>query len=405
VSAAAPGPDGGGLRIGIVANEPSGDQLGAALIRSIRERRPEARFEGVGGPRMLAAGCASLVPMERLSVMGLVEVLRHLPELLAIRRRLAAHFLARPPDVFVGVDAPDFNLGLEARLRRAGIKTVHYVSPTVWAWRPGRVKTIRRAVDLMLSIFPFETEFLCRRGVRAEYVGHPLAFEIPLQPDAAGARERFGLSPEVEVIAVLPGSRIGEVEALAPVFVEAARWCLERRPGLRFLAPLVSPPIRGRFEAILRARAPRLPIGLVDGDSRSVLAAADLVLTASGTATLEALLHKRPMVVAYRLHPVSYALAKGLRLVKVPYIALANLLAGEPLAPELIQGACRPERIGRALLGFLEDPERMAAVRSRYLAVHESLRTGTPARAAEAVLDLAGAGGGWSAGRATLPSC
>jgi lipid-A-disaccharide synthase len=362
--------------------------LGADLIKAISSRCPEAHFEGVGGPKMIAEGCRSLVPMERLSVMGLVEVLRHLPELITIRRRLARHFLAQAPDVFIGVDAPDFNLGLEARLRRAGIKAVHYVSPTVWAWRPGRVKTIRRSVDLMLSIFPFEVEFLRRHGVPVTYVGHPLAEEIPLEPDRASARRRLGLPPEGELVALLPGSRASEVGALAEIFIDTARWCLERRPSLRFVAPLVNASIRSRFSDLLRARAPDLPITLVDGDSRSALAAADLVLTASGTATLEAMLCKRPMVVAYRVNPLTYWLAKGLKLVKVPYIAMSNLLAGEVLAPEFIQDACQVEPMGRALLEFLERPDRVAAIRARYLAIHESMRRGGRGYAAEAVLDL-----------------
>lgn len=382
------------LSVGIVANEASGDQLGAALISEIKRRLPTARFVGVAGPRMAAAGCESLVPMERLSVMGLLEVVRHLPGLWRIRRRLLRHFLAHPPDVFIGVDAPDFNLGLEARLRRAGVPTAHLVSPTVWAWRPKRVKRIRRALDLMLSIFPFEADFLQAQGVPVVYVGHPLADQIPLAVDQAEARQALGLPVAGTILALLPGSRRGEVERLAGPFLAAARWCLERRPGLRFVTPLVNANLRALFEARLRREVPGLPISLVDGQSLRVIAAADLVLTASGTATLETLLLKRPMVVGYRLDPLSYWLVKALDLIRVPHIAMANLLAGERLAPELVQEACRGELLGQALLGLLDDPERVELIRRRYAEIHRTLRQDAAAKAAEAVLRLVGRANG-----------
>ena len=387
---AEPGPS--ALHIGIVANEPSGDQLGAGLIRAIRARCPDVRFEGVAGPKMLAEGCSSLVPMEQLSVMGLVEVVSHLPKLLAIRRYLAQHFLKNRPCVFIGVDAPDFNLGLEAWLRRAGIKTVHYVSPTVWAWRSGRVKTIRRSVDLMLSVFPFETEFLKQHGVPVRYVGHPLATEVGLEPDRQGARSRLGLDGTGILMALLPGSRASEVSSLSTVFIEAACWCLQRRPDLHFVVPLVNTTARGLFEEALRAAAPDLPVTLVDGNSRDVLSAADLVLTASGTATLEAMLHKRPMVVAYRLNPLTYRIAKTFKLLKIPFVAMANLLAGEELAPEFIQDACRPEAIGAALMEFVDHPQRVVEIQSRYLEIHREMRRDAGDQAAEAVLELIGIG-------------
>ena len=285
---------------------------------------------------------------------------------MGIRRELARHFLDHRPDVFIGVDAPDFNLGLERQLRSAGIRTVHLVSPTVWAWRAGRVRGIRRAVDLMLCIFPFEEEFLLRHGVPARYVGHPLADEIPLGVDRAAARVALGLPAEGQVIAVLPGSRAGEVENLAHPFLRAALRCHEERPGLRFVTPLVNARLRGIFEAAVAREAPGLPITLVDGRSREVLAASDVVLTASGTATLEALLLKRPMVVGYRVHPITYHLVKQLRLVKVPYVAMANLLAGRGLAPEFIQGRCRSDLLAAALLAFLDDPTRIAEIQAEY---------------------------------------
>lgn len=376
------------LRIGIVANEASGDILGAALAREIRKRVPEVRFVGVAGPRMQEEGCETLFAMERLSVMGLMEVLGQLRELLGLRRELVRYFVENPPDVFIGVDAPDFNLGLERRLRGAGIRTVHMVSPTVWAWRPGRVKSIRRSVDLMLSVFPFEETFLREHGVPARYVGHPLADEIPIEIDRDGARRALGLPRAGSILALLPGSRMGEVERLAGPFIETAARCLAARPDLLFVVPLVNARLRERFSQVLAQLAPDLPITLVDGRSREVLAAADVVLTASGTATLETLLTKRPMVVAYRVHPISYHLVKQLGLVKVPYIAMANLLAEKDLAPEFIQDRCRADLLAPAVLAFLDDAERVAEIQAEYRRIHLWLRQDAAASAAQAVLDL-----------------
>lgn len=378
------------LRVGIVANEASGDLLGAALAREIRKRVPDVRFIGVAGPQMQDAGCESLFDMERLSVMGLTEVIAHLPELLGLRRELVRYFIDNPPDVFIGVDAPDFNLGLETRLRRAGIRTVHLVSPTVWAWRSGRVKSIRRAVDLMLSVFPFEEAFLRQHGVPATYVGHPLADQIPIEIDRAAARRALGLCEDGPILALLPGSRLGEMERLADPFVQTAQRCLAHRPDLHFVVPLVNTRLRERFSQDLERVAPSLPVTLVDGRSREVLAAADVVLTASGTATLETLLSKRPMVVAYRVHPISYHLVKQLGLVKVPYIAMANLLAEQELAPEFIQERCRAELLAPAVLAFLDDPERVARIQAEYRRIHLWLRKDAAASAAQAVLELTG---------------
>ena len=380
------------MKIGIVANEPSGDLIGASMVRELRLRVPDAGFVGVAGPQMQAAGCESLLPLERLSIMGLVEVFRHLRELTAIRRELTDYFLELRPDVFIGVDAPDFNLGLERRLRGAGIRTVHMVSPTVWAWRSGRVKTIRRSVDLMLSIFPFEEAFLRERGVPVRYVGHPLADEIPLEMDAASARSGLGLAPEGPVVAILPGSRVSEVEALSEPFLKTALWCLDHRPKLRFVVPLVNRTLREIFDPILQRVAPDLPVTLVEGRSRDLIAASDCVLTASGTATLETLLINRPMVVGYRINPLTYHLVKGLNLVKVPYAAMANLLVGRELAPEFIQQRCRAELLGPALLRFLDEPQRVAAIRTEYAEMHRRLRRNAGREAAAAVLDLISGG-------------
>jgi lipid-A-disaccharide synthase len=378
----------GMLTIGIVAAEPSGDLLGASILREVRAREPDARFIGIAGANMQDAGCETLFPLERLSVMGLVEVLKHLRELVRIRRDLTRYFLQLKPDVLIGVDAPDFNLGLERRLRRSGIPTVHMVSPTVWAWRPGRVKEIRRSVDLMLSIFPFEEEFLRAHNVPVRYVGHPLADEIPLEVDRATARERLGLSREGSIIALLPGSRVSEVAALAGPFLQTARRCQAHRPELRFVTPLVNPTLRAIFSETLVREAPGLPITLVDGRSRDVIAASDCVLTASGTATLETLLLGRPMVVGYRISPLTYRLIKGLGLVKVPYIAMANLLAGRGLAPEFVQERCRPELLAPALLDFLDRPDRVREIQGIYAGIHRQLRRNAGREAAAAVIDL-----------------
>ena len=378
------------MKIGIVANEPSGDLLGASIVRHLKARIPAASFIGVAGPQMQEAGCETLFPMERLSVMGLTEVVKHLCELLRIRRDLTRYFLKWRPDVFIGVDAPDFNLGLERRLRTAGIRTAHLVSPTVWAWRSGRVKTIRQSVDLMLSIFPFEEEFLRAHEVPVRYIGHPLADEIPLEPDPSSARAALGLPADDPVVALLPGSRASEMKLLAEPFLHTARWCLERHPRLRFAVPLVNSTLRGIFTEIRGREAAELPITMVDGRSRDVIAAANCVLTASGTATLETLLINRPMVVGYRVSPVTYRLLRGLNLVKVSYAAMANLLVGRELAPEFLQERCRADLMGPALLGFLEDPARVREVQAQYREIHGLLRRDAGREAAAAVLELIG---------------
>lgn len=368
-------------RIALVAGEVSGDFLGAGLMTALRDHYPNACFEGVGGEQMLAAGLDVWHPMHRLSVMGLVEVLRHLPSLLALRRELVARWIAAPPDVFIGIDAPDFNLGLARRLKRAGIPTVHYVSPTVWAWRQGRVRLIRRAVDRMLSIFPFETAFFEQHGVPVTFVGHPLADAIDLNaptPDAA------------ETLAVLPGSRLGEIEAMGAIFIDTARWLMARRPGLQVIIPCATSAIRHALEALLAERGDGDGgIRLVDGQARACLASARVALVASGTASLEAMLLKRPMVVAYRVSPITAWLAR--RLVKVPHIAMPNLIAGERLVPEHIQEQVTVERLGHDLLALLEDDERHQRLRDAFAAIHASLRLDASRRAADAVVEVLGA--------------
>jgi lipid-A-disaccharide synthase len=383
----------GGLRVGVMAGEPSGDLLGAGLVRELRGYYPDAVFFGIAGPAMLAEGVSSWVDMERLSVMGIFEVLEHLPALLKIRRAVTRRFEALRPDVVIGIDSPDFTLGVERKLRAGGIRTVHYVSPTIWAWRPGRVRGVGKAADQVLCLLPFEPELYAAHGIPALFVGHPMADTIPLHPDRAASRAALGIPAAAgnrELIALLPGSRMGEVEKLGGEFAEAAALVAARHPGVRFIAPMASAAIRERFTAQLAQRAPGLQVQLVDGRSREVLAAADLVLLASGTATLEAALFKRPMVVAYRISALTYRLVASLRLMQTERFALPNLLAGEDLVPELIQGDANPQRIAAELGGLLKNVARRAELEARFAAMHATLRQGADRRAAEAVLSMLG---------------
>ncbi len=376
------------LRVGIVAGESSGDQLGAALIAALRERVPELQCFGVAGPKMIAAGCEAWAGAEELAVMGLTEVLPHLPRILRLRAALIRRFLAEPPDIFVGIDAPTFNLGVAKRLKEQGIPTVQYVAPQVWAWRQGRARKIGRACDLVLCLLPFETAFYSRHGVRAAFVGHPLADQIPLEVDRAAARAALGLDERATVLALLPGSRVGEIERLAADFLAAAAWLAERRPGLTFIAPMASARAREAFER-KQAEVPAAPpILLVEGRAQQALAACDAAIVASGTATLETLLSRRPMVVAYRLGALTAFLLRRLRLVKVPYFSQPNLLVGRRLVPELFQEQVSGAALGEALLDRLSDRGYLRELDEAFLKVHETLRGGAAARAAEAILEL-----------------
>lgn len=358
-------------------------------MRALAARRPDACFEGICGPRMAAAGCTSLYPMERLSVLGLFETFGRYPELIPMRRRLARRFIASPPDVFVGIDAPDFNLNLELMLREAGIPTVHYASPTVWAWRQYRLRKIRRAVDLMLTLFPFEADFYHERGMQARFVGHPLADEIAENVDPRAARESLGLARDGRVVALLPGSRSTEVEFLAEPMVGAAVWLAERRPGVEFVVPLVSDAIKARFVQA-QARFPgHPPMHLIDGDARTAMSAADVVLLASGTASLEAMLLGRPMVITYRMMTLTWIIANIV--VQSSYVGLPNLLAGKRLVPELLQNDATPERMGTEVLRFLDDPALVRSLEREFSELHALLRNDADERAAEAVLELLGA--------------
>ncbi|MHB8814280.1 MAG: lipid-A-disaccharide synthase [Steroidobacteraceae bacterium] len=376
------------LRVGIVAGESSGDQLGAALIAALRERVPEVECFGVAGPKMVAAGCEAWAAAEELAVMGLTEVLHHLPRLLRLRAALVDRFLASRPDVFVGIDAPEFNLGLAKRLHAGGLTTVQYVSPQVWAWRQGRVRNIVRTCDLVLCLLPFETAFYSRHGVQAVFVGHPLADQIPLEVDRQGARQALGLETSDTVVALLPGSRVGEVERLSTDFLQAAAWLAERRPDLTFIAPMATARAREAFES-KQAEVPAAPkVLLLEGRAQQALAACDAAIVASGTATLETLLSRRPMVVAYRFGAFTAFLLRRLRLVKVPYFSQPNLLIGRPLVPELLQEQVSGAALGEALLGKLSDRAYLQELDEAFRKVHESLRGGAAARAADAILAL-----------------
>ena len=372
------------MRVGIVAGEPSGDVLGAALIRALRSRMEDVEFEGVGGPQMIAEGCRSLFPLERLSVMGLTEILLQLPGLLRIRRRLVRHFLEHPPDVFLGIDAPDFNLPLERRMRRAGILSCHFVSPTVWAWRQGRIRGIRRSVDLMLTMFPFEADFYREHGVPVQFVGHPLADQIDLLSPRAPARDRLGVPQNAEVLVLMPGSRRREVEAHASDLLDTARWLKQRRPNLIAVAPAPNESLMGTLRSLVSREEDW--IRLLVGDARTALTACDIAVVASGTATMEAALIGRPFLAIYRVSPFSHFLFR--HMLKVPWIAMPNIYAGRELAPEFHQDRVRPDLLGPAVEDLLRDVTRGNEALQAFARMHGELRRGAASRAAEAIQQL-----------------
>lgn len=376
------------MHIALVAGEPSGDLLGSGLIAALKQRYPHARFSGIGGAGMVEQGLHTWVPLERLAVMGLVEVLRHLPELSKIRQQLYQQYSANPPDVFIGIDAPDFNLGLEQRLRACGIRTVHYVSPSVWAWRPWRVHKIARAANLVLTLLPFEATFYEKHAIPVSYVGHPLADLIPLQSDPAAARRSLGVGCATAglIVALLPGSRLGEVKRLGILFLDTARWLAVQRPDLSFLLPAATPQLYEFLTHLQAERVPALPLTVVRGRAREVMAAADAVLLASGTATLEAMLLKRPMVVAYQVAPLTAWLAR--RLVTVPHFSLPNLLAGKNLVPEFFQEAATVTTLGPAVLHALNDISARQMLMAEFTALHLALRRDADQQAAQAIANL-----------------
>lgn len=372
------------LTIGIVAGESSGDYLGAKLIAELRLLVPGVEFVGVPGPQMRSLGCQSWFNMESLSVMGLVEVLAHLPRLLSMRRSLIQRFTALRPDIFIGIDAPDFNLDLELALKLQGIPTVHYVSPTIWAWRPQRIAKIAQATDLVLSILPFEKPIYDRHKVPCRFVGHPLADEMPLEPARLALRRSLGISDDVRCLALLPGSRKSEVERLAPQFLKAAQLLQKRHQDILTIVPLVNQERRAQFTLLHSRLAPDLPVMLLDGQAREAMSAANLAMLASGTATLECMLAKCPMVVGYRLHPVTFWLAK--RMVKSDFIALPNLLAAQALVPELLQESCTPERLVSELGNLISGGQE--GLKNHFTLLHQRMRGNASRQAAEALLEL-----------------
>jgi len=373
--------------IALVAGEASGDLLGGALIAELRLRHPDARFVGIGGNNMRGAGMETWWDSEELAVFGLFEVLSHFPRLYKIRRKLRRRLRLLQPDVFIGIDAPDFNLGLEIGLRRSGIRTVQYVSPTVWAWRAKRTKKISRAADLVLCLFPFEPDFYRENHVAATYVGHPMADQIALHNDPAAARGRLGLETTGAVVALLPGSRIGEVSRLAEPMLDATRIIADECPDARFISAMANSRVRAIFEAALR-RQESPAVAMVDSDPRSVIAAADVVIVASGTAALETLLINRPMVICYRMAASSYRLVKSMNLIKTEFVSLPNILAGEALVPELLQDEANSARMAQAALRWLQDGNSRGRLQERFTGIHLQLQCNASENAAEAVSAL-----------------
>lgn len=372
-------------RIALVAGEASGDLLAAALLGGLKARWPGLVAHGIGGPKMVAQGFEAWWPHDKLAVRGYVEVLSHYREIVGIRNQLADRLLADKPDLFIGVDAPDFNLDLETRLKAAGVKTVHFISPSIWAWRGKRIDKIAKAVDEVLCIFPFEPPIYAKRGIAASYVGHPLADVIPLEVPRAASRAALGLSDTDTVVALLPGSRRSEVQYIAPRLLGAAAVMHAQRPGLRFVLPVV-PGLRHMVEPLRRQHAHDVPIELLDGRSHEALAACDVTLIASGTATLEAALFKRPMVIAYAMHALSWQMMK--RMKYQPWVGLPNILLEDFAVPELLQGDATPQRLADAALAWLDDPARADSLRVRFEALHRQLRRNTAEAATDAIATL-----------------
>src|ERR1700758_3418280 len=374
------------LRVAMVAGEPSGDLLAASLLHGLASRLPAGtQYYGVGGPRMIAKGFDAHFPMEKLSVRGYVEALKHIPEILRIRGELKRQLLAEPPDVFIGVDAPDFNFGLEHALREAGIPTVHFVCPSIWAWRGGRIKKIAKAVDHMLCVFPFETALLEKAGVAASYVGHPLADEIPIVPDTAGARRTLGLPESGPVIAVLPGSRRSEIGLIGPTFFDAMELMQQREPGVRFVMPAATPALRELLQPLVDAH-PRLALTITDGQSQTAMTAADAILVKSGTVTLEAALLKKPMVISYKVPWLTGQIMR--RQGYLPYVGLPNILAGRFVVPEILQHFATPEALADATLTQLRDDANRRTLTEIFTEMHHVLKQNTAQRAAEVVASV-----------------
>jgi lipid-A-disaccharide synthase len=376
------------LRVGLVAGESSGDLLAAGLIDAIRARDPDAVFEGVAGPKMIAAGCEAWAEAESLAVMGLIEPLKHLPELIGLRRSLIRRWRQTPPDVFVGVDAPDFNLGLEIALRKSGVRTMHYVSPSVWAWRKWRIRKIRKAADCVLCILPFEPAVYADQGIQAVFVGHPRATSLSADMDIGSARGSMQLPADTPVIAVLPGSRGSEVTRLGPVFAAAAARIAASTEGVRFVTPVASAQLRPLIERCLRDAGIMDRFTLVDGDSERTMVASDVVMLASGTAALESALLCKPTVAAYRVAALTYSILYWFKLIDVPHFTLPNLLTEKPVVPEFIQGDATPDAIADEVIAMLNDPERCADIRATFAKLKSELALDANERAADALFSL-----------------
>ena len=373
------------MQLAMVAGEASGDLLAGHLLQGLRRRWPALHSHGIGGPRMAEQGFEAWWPHDKLAVRGYVEVMRHYREISGIRDALAKRLLNVRPAAFIGVDAPDFNLGLEARLKHAGIKTIHFICPSIWAWRGGRARKMAAAVDHVLCLFPFEPDLLRAHGVAATFVGHPLADAIPPIPPRAASRAALGLGAQEPVVAVLPGSRRSEIEFIAPRFLQAVARLHRQRPELRFVLP-VAPGLRTLLQPLVAAHAPLAPLRLLDGQSHAALAACDVTLIASGTATLEAALFKRPMVIGYNMHALTWQLMK--RMKYQPWVGLPNILCREFVVPELLQGDCQPERLAAAVLAWLDDPAASARVAQRFDDLHGLLRRDMASRATDAIAQV-----------------
>ena len=373
------------MQFAMVAGEASGDLLAGLLLKGLHQRWPALQSHGIGGPQMAEQGFEAWWPHDKLAVRGYVEVLRHYREISGIRNALAQRLLQQRPAAFIGVDAPDFNLGLEARLKQAGIKTIHFICPSIWAWRGGRAKKMAASVDHVLCLFPFEPDLLRAHGVAATFVGHPLADAIPLQPPRAASRAALGYGDQDPVVAVLPGSRRSEIAYIAPRFLQAVALLHRQRPDLRFVLP-VAPDLRPLLEPLVAAHAPDAPLRLIDGQSHAVLAACDVTLIASGTATLEAALYKRPMVIGYNMHALSWQLMK--RMKYQPWVGLPNILCREFVVPELLQGDCVPDKLAAAVVAWLDDSAASACVARRFEDLHTLLRRDTATRATDAIAQV-----------------
>lgn len=375
------------LRIALVAGEASGDLLGAGLIAELKRRYPDAEFVGIGGERMRAQGMTAWHDCTELAVMGLAEVLRHLPRLLLLRHRLCKRLLDYKPDVFIGIDAPDFNLGLERKLKNAGVRTVHFVSPSVWAWREKRAETIGRSAELVLCLFPMEPPIYARHGVKARFVGHPLADIFPLHPDAQAARADLALPADAPLLALLPGSRLGEIKRLLPTFLAAAKQVSAQIPGLVIVIPAANGACRTMIESGLM-QSGMSNVALLDGCAHEAMIAADVVLLASGTAALEAMLAKRPMVIGYRISALSHFIVSTFRMMRIRHFSLPNVLANEPLVPELMQADCTAANLADAVLHWFQHPEASKTLLPRFLSIHERLRQNASDKAASAIVQL-----------------